>query len=63
MKKAIPKLSKVEKKRPGRPATGRDPTFALRLPRALIERVDDWAKKNGVSRSAAIRAFIEKGLA
>ena len=56
-------IAVIPKKRRGRPATGKDPLIALRLPPALIKRLDDWAKENGVSRSAAIRGFIENGLA
>jgi predicted DNA-binding protein len=52
----------IPKKRRGRPATGKDPLIALRLPLALIKKLDDWAKENGVSRSAAVRGFIERGL-
>jgi predicted DNA-binding protein len=58
MKKAIPKI----KKKRGRPATGKDPTFALRLPVELIEKVDAWARERDTTRSAAIREFIESGL-
>ena len=41
---------------PGRPAKGgRDPMMSVRLPRELIDRVDEWAKLNDISRSEAVR--------
>jgi len=57
------KSIKVIPKKRGRPATGKDPLVALRLPAEMIAEVDDWAARNAVaSRSGAIRALIEKGL-
>jgi hypothetical protein len=50
----------IPKKKRGRPATGRDPLVALRLPQQTIDAVDEWAKRKGVSRSAAMRAMIER---
>ena len=48
---------------PGRPATGgRDPMMSIRLPRELIDRVDEWAKLNDISRSEAVRRLIEHSL-
>jgi metal-responsive CopG/Arc/MetJ family transcriptional regulator len=47
----------------GRPARGWDPLAALRLPRELVKQVDDRVKRNGGSRSAAVRGFIDKGFA
>lgn len=59
--KVIPK-SPV-KKRAGRPATGKDPLVALRLPPAMIKAVDEWARQNNVgSRSEAMRDLINRGL-
>jgi len=60
MKKAI---AVIPKKR-GRPATGKDPLFAFRMPEDMAERVDDWGERQSppLSRSEAIRALIEKGL-
>jgi metal-responsive CopG/Arc/MetJ family transcriptional regulator len=46
----------------GRPATGRDPVFALRAPKKLIESVDKWCDGSRMSRSGAIRWMIERGL-
>ncbi len=56
---------KVTPKRPGRPATGRDPVLTLRLPPALRLAVENWAKQQNdkPSRSEAIRRLIEFALA
>ena len=56
LKKAVPK------RRPGRPATGRDPLTALRLPAETTAAIDAWAEEAGTSRSGAIRQWIEAGL-
>jgi len=58
--RAIPK-----KKKRGRPATGRDPVTAIRLPEDLRVRVEAWAIKlsDTPSRSEAIRRLVEMGLA
>jgi hypothetical protein len=46
----------------GRPATGRDPVSAVRLPVELTAAVDQWAKENEANRSEAIRRLVEIGL-
>ncbi|MBX9841082.1 MAG: ribbon-helix-helix domain-containing protein [Xanthobacteraceae bacterium] len=54
---------KVIPKKRGRPATGKDPLVALRLPPELIKAIDAWAAKFGkASRSEAIRTLIETSL-
>jgi hypothetical protein len=58
MSKAI----KVNQKKRGRPATGRDPVSAVRLPVDLTANVDAWAVSREVSRSEAIRRLVELGL-
>jgi hypothetical protein len=58
MKKSI----KVQPKKRGRPATGKDPLLTVRAPREVIEEIEDWASKNGLSRSAAVRRLLELGL-
>jgi len=47
----------------GRPAVDTEPVN-VRLPVALLERIDEWrAKQRPIpSRPAAIRAFVEAGL-
>jgi hypothetical protein len=59
MKKSIKVASK---KRRGRPATGKDPHIAARMPPELIARVEAWAVINGTSRSDAFRQLVELGL-
>jgi hypothetical protein len=56
---------KKTKKKRGRPATGRDPVTAIRLPEDLRVRVEAWAAGLGdtPSRSEAIRRLVEIGLA
>ena len=49
------------KRRPGRPATGRDPLVALRLPAEVIARLDQMARDRGFSRSQFFRILLEKG--
>jgi hypothetical protein len=59
MKKSI----KVKpKKKRGRPATGRDPHVAARMPPSLTAEVDAWAAANDTGRSEAIRRLVELGL-
>ena len=53
----------IPKKGRGRPATGRDPVMAIRLPNELREAIDKWAARRDLSRSEAIRLLIEVGLA
>jgi hypothetical protein len=62
MKKAIPKLEK--KRGPGRPATGRDPVMALRMPPKVKAEVDQWAKAepDKPTRSEAFRRLVEWAL-
>jgi Arc/MetJ-type ribon-helix-helix transcriptional regulator len=60
----VRKSIRVIPKKRGRPATGKDPLVAVRLPPEMIREIDAWAKHNtGGSRSEAIRRFIEKALA
>jgi len=63
LKMAKKSITVIPKKRGrGRPATGRDPLVALRLPPEMIKAIDDWAARNGESRSQAMRALLERGL-
>lgn len=50
------------KKRKGRPATGINPLIGARLESSILEKLDFWALKNGVTRAEAIRRLIEAGL-
>lgn len=60
-KKVIP----AEPKKRGRPATGRDPLIALRMPVEERQAVEGWAAKqpDKLSLSKAIRRLIERALA
>jgi hypothetical protein len=57
------KSIRVIPKKRGRPATGKDPMFALRMPPDLTARIDAFVKANGIdSRSEAMRHLLEVGL-
>ena len=56
------KLIKVNQKKRGRPATGRDPVSAVRLPAELTAAVDQWGENHEANRSEAIRRLVEIGL-
>jgi hypothetical protein len=59
MKKSI---KVAPKKRRGRPATGKDPHIAARMPPELIAEVEAWASANDATRSEAFRRLVELGL-
>ncbi len=54
----------IPKKKRGRPATGKDPITALRLPPVLLAAVETWAERQDdePNRSEAIRRLVELGL-
>jgi Ribbon-helix-helix protein, copG family len=52
----------VTPKRRGRPATGRDPHVAFRIPGEMIAEINQWAKEQGLSRSEALRRLLDAGL-
>jgi hypothetical protein len=54
--------AKPKKRRPGRPATGRNPMIGLRLSKEHTARLDKWAKANGYTRSEAIRVLIGRAV-
>jgi hypothetical protein len=56
------KSIKVNQKKRGRPATGRDLVSAARLPAELTAAVDKWAEDHEANRSEAIRRLVELGL-
>jgi hypothetical protein len=61
--KTMKKSIKVKpKKKRGRPATGRDPHVAARMPPSLTAEVEAWAAANDTGRSEAIRRLVELGL-
>lgn len=55
---------KVIPKRPGRPATGKDPVRTFRLSDEFMGKVDAWAARqdDAPGRSEAIRRLVEIGL-
>jgi Ribbon-helix-helix protein, copG family len=58
MKKAIPRKRGGKRPGAGRPATGRDPVTAVRLPPDLLDRLDAIAVDQGVSRSEMMRRIL-----
>ena len=53
-----------QKSKMGRPVTiDADRPVGLRLPRKLVGALDKWANDHRVTRSEAVRQFIEQGLA
>ena len=49
-------------RRRGRPKGPATVALPIRLPADQIARIDAWAGKRGVTRTAAIRALLERGL-
>lgn len=45
----------------GRPATGQDPIFSFRIPQEVMDQVDEWVAARRMSRSQAIRRWLENG--
>jgi hypothetical protein len=57
------KSLKSPEKRMGRPATGHDPIFNMRLSEAKQEQIRQWAEANGIrGLSEAARQLIDIGL-
>jgi hypothetical protein len=57
------KAVKSPEKRMGRPATGHDPIFNMRLSEAKQEEIRQWAESNGIrGLSEAARQLIDIGL-
>ena len=50
-------MKKTKKSRGGRPATGKTPILMARFPRELVTQIDDYAKRQSISRSKALRAL------
>jgi len=57
--------NKKIRRKPGRPATGRDPVMTLRFPPSLKSDIEGWARHqhDNPKRSEAIRRLIEYALA
>jgi hypothetical protein len=56
------KSIKVKQKKRGRPATGKEPLYGLRISDDLMARIQKWAEENSATRSEAIRQLVEIGL-
>jgi hypothetical protein len=52
----------VKRKKAGRPATGTEPLYGVRIADGLMKQIMGWAKSNELSRSEAIRRLVETGL-
>jgi hypothetical protein len=52
----------VKRKKAGRPATGTEPLYGVRIADALMKQIMDWTKAQGATRSEAIRRLVELGL-
>jgi hypothetical protein len=52
----------VKRKKPGRPATGTEPLYGVRIADELMKQIMDWASANDATRSEAIRRLVELGL-
>lgn len=52
----------VKRKKAGRPATGTDPLYGVRIGDTLMEQIMEWAEAQSASRSEAIRRLVEIGL-
>ena len=55
-------IKENQKRKRGRPATGRDPAITARVPEKAIKLLDKWAKREGITRGEAMRRLIEAGL-
>jgi hypothetical protein len=55
-------MEKTKKRGPGRPKLAPTQVMPLRLPLPLIERVERFARMNGISRNQAGARLIERGL-
>ena len=51
-------MKKAKKSRGGRPATGKTPILMARFPKELITQIDDYAKRESISRSKALRELV-----
>lgn len=56
------KSIKVRPKKRGRPATGKDPLYGVRISDGLMAEIEAWAKPEYLSRSEAFRRLVELGL-
>lgn len=50
------------RRKPGRPATGKDPVFTMRMPRTTRARAEKLAKDKGVTLAKAILSVLDRYL-
>jgi hypothetical protein len=60
--KNMAKSIKARPKKRGRPATGKDPLYGVRIPDELMADIQAWATPDHLTRSEAIRRLVELGL-
>jgi hypothetical protein len=53
---------KMPRAKEGPTVNGSDPILTVRLPASLFLSVKAWAKRKGMSRSAAVRSLLTLGL-
>jgi len=52
----------VKRKKVGRPATGTEPLYGVRISDDLMGQIQKWGRENSATRSEAIRRLVELGL-
>jgi hypothetical protein len=52
----------VKRKKAGRPATGTEPLYGVRISDDLMSQIQKWGRENSATRSEAIRRLVELGL-
>ena len=52
----------VKRKKAGRPATGTEPLYGVRISDELMAQIQKWGRENSATRSEAIRRLVELGL-
>jgi hypothetical protein len=52
----------VKRKKAGRPATGTEPLYGVRISDELMRQIQKWGRENSATRSEAIRRLVELGL-
>src|SRR3981081_4057042 len=52
----------VKRKKAGRPATGTEPLYGVRISDELMGQIQKWGRENSATRSEAIRRLVERGL-
>jgi Ribbon-helix-helix protein, copG family len=58
----IKSMAKQAKKPRGRPATGHDPQYSVRLPKQIVAAIDKIAKETHSGRAATMRQLITEAL-